>query len=89
MRSALIDFHAKHYSANLMSLAVLGRQSLDDLEQLVVPLFAAVPNRDVPRPSWPILPYPDESLRRHLRVVPVKYAIAQRTEGLAAVLHAL
>jgi insulysin len=68
VRSALIDFHARHYSANLMSLAVLGRQSLDELEQLVVPLFAAVPNRDVPLPTWPHEPYPAERLRRHFKV---------------------
>ena len=72
VRRALIDFHAKHYSANLMSLAVLGRQSLEELEQLVVPLFAAVPNLDAPLPSWPHPPYPDERLRRHFKVVPVK-----------------
>lgn len=41
----LKDFHSTFYSANLMTLCVLSKQSLDDLEELVVPLFSSVPNR--------------------------------------------
>ena len=73
VRSALVQFHASHYSSNLMSLAVLGRETLEALEALVAPLFAAVHNRLVPPPAWPdAFPYPNERLCRHYRVVPVK-----------------
>lgn len=47
VRDELVRFYKKHYSADVMRLAVLGRESLDDLEILVRELFAEVPNRDV------------------------------------------
>lgn len=47
VRDELIDFYREYYSANLMRLAVLGSESLDELEAMVRKRFAAVPNRDV------------------------------------------
>eukprot|EP00752_Nemacystus_decipiens_P004086 g3739.t1 len=38
----LVDFHAKHYRAPLMQLVVLGRQSLDELQGMVVSSFSGV-----------------------------------------------
>ena len=35
-----------------MHLAVMGRQSLDELQALVARLFADVPNNDLPRPAF-------------------------------------
>ena len=73
LRNALLRFHSTHYSASRMSLAVLGRESLDALQQLVVPLFAPVQTHaPLPLPRYPHPPYPDECLRRYLRVVPMK-----------------
>ena len=72
LRDALIDFYGAHYSANRMSLAVLGRESLEELAHLVVPLFSAVRNQAPPPLVWAHPPYPDACLRRHFRVVPVK-----------------
>ena len=72
LRAALLEFHATHYSSNLMSLCVLGREPLDQLAQCVVPLFAAVPNKSLARPTWPHEPYPPSQLGRHFRVLPVK-----------------
>lgn len=46
IRDALIRFYERYYSANLMTLAVLGTESLDTLEQQVRKDFAAVPNRN-------------------------------------------
>lgn len=45
VRDDMIDFYNRHYSANVMRLAVLGSQSLDELEALVRPLFSQVPDR--------------------------------------------
>jgi secreted Zn-dependent insulinase-like peptidase len=45
VREDLLRFYDKYYSANLMRLVVLGAQPLDELESLVVPMFAAVPNK--------------------------------------------
>lgn len=47
VREDLLDFYRRYYSANLMSLVVLGSQGLDDLEALVTETFSAVPNHDV------------------------------------------
>lgn len=48
VRDELIRFYKAHYSANLMRLAVLGNESLDELEAMTRQMFAAVPNRNAP-----------------------------------------
>lgn len=45
VRDDLITFYDKHYSANVMRLVVLGTQSLDELQEIVVPMFSQVPDR--------------------------------------------
>ncbi len=47
VRDDLLRFYEQYYSANLMSLVVLGRGSLDELETMVREMFSAVPNRGV------------------------------------------
>lgn len=47
VRDDLIAFYDKHYSANVMRLAVLGREPLDELEAMVRQKFSRVPNRGV------------------------------------------
>lgn len=43
IRDDLWAFYRQHYTPELMSLVVLGRQSLDELQALVLPRFAAIP----------------------------------------------
>ena len=50
VRELLLHFHATYYSANIMKCCVLGRESLDDLEQLCITKFAQIPNHNVTRP---------------------------------------
>jgi secreted Zn-dependent insulinase-like peptidase len=45
VREDLLRFYDQYYSANLMRLVVLGKQPLDELEALVTPMFAPVPNK--------------------------------------------
>lgn len=47
VRDDLLAFYAKHYSANQMTLVVLGPQNLEDLRTLVESNFSAVPNHDI------------------------------------------
>lgn len=47
VREELLSFYEERYSADVMRLAVLGRESLDELESLVRTTFADVPNRNV------------------------------------------
>lgn len=46
IRDDLLRFYQKHYSANAMRLVVMGKQSLNELQDLVTPIFSEVPNRD-------------------------------------------
>ncbi|SFM43640.1 insulinase family protein [Marinobacter zhejiangensis] len=45
LRPDLVQFWQQQYSANLMTLVVIGPQSLDQLEAMVRPRFSAIENR--------------------------------------------
>jgi len=45
LRDALLQQYERYYSANLMSAAILGSQSLDQLEVLARTYFSDIPNR--------------------------------------------
>ena len=45
VRADLLAFYEKYYSADLMTLVVLGRQSLGQLEVVVRGLFSSIPNK--------------------------------------------
>ncbi len=46
LRQQLLDFYARHYSADLMTLAVVGRESVHELANMARQLFSAVPDRE-------------------------------------------
>lgn len=52
VRKKFMDFHERHYSANRMKLVILGRESLDVLEEWAADLFAGVRNKDLPQNRW-------------------------------------
>ncbi|OAP64900.1 hypothetical protein AYL99_00872 [Fonsecaea erecta] len=52
IRDEFIRFYERHYSANRMKLVVLGRESLDELENWVVELFSEVKNKNLPQNRW-------------------------------------
>ena len=47
VRDALIDFHNNYYSANIMTLAVMGKESVDVLEQWVRELFSDIADKKI------------------------------------------
>jgi insulysin len=51
LRESLIEFYNKYYSANQMTLAVVGPQSLDTLKEMVQEGYGNIPNRNVPKPE--------------------------------------
>jgi len=53
LRPDLIEFWQNHYSSNIMTLAVYGPQSLDELEQMVRERFTAVENRNLTAQKHP------------------------------------
>lgn len=72
VRNELLAFHQKWYSANIMTLAVLGKENLDDLEDLVVSLFSDVVNKNILAPVWEEPPFSKNELMLKGYVVPIK-----------------
>ncbi|XP_052772336.1 insulin-degrading enzyme-like [Mya arenaria] len=72
VREELLKFHDQYYSANLMSLTILGKENLDQLSEMVVPLFSGVDNLDLSIPEWTEHPYGPEQLGNMCYVTPVK-----------------
>jgi insulysin len=67
----LLAFHRRYYSANRMTLALTGPQSLDQLEQWARTYFAPVPDTDRPELVWPADVLPPKPALRLLRMAPV------------------
>ena len=51
LRERVIDFYHRYYDANVMNLAVVAPQPLDELEALVVERFADIPDHDLSAPT--------------------------------------
>ncbi|KAL4892080.1 Metalloenzyme, LuxS/M16 peptidase-like protein [Aspergillus ambiguus] len=72
VRSEFIKFYEKHYSSNRMKLVVLGRESLDDMEQWVTELFSGVKNKDLPQNRWDdVQPWLEGDLSKQIFAKPV------------------
>lgn len=71
VRQELLKFHMDHYSANLMKLVVIGRDSLDTLESWVSEKFSAVKNTNRPPPKYPASPLTKNELGKLIFVKPV------------------
>jgi len=72
LRDELIAFHKKYYSSNIMRLAVLGNNSLNELEEMVVDIFSKVNNKNNIPQSFPTNPYLPEHLSKRVNVVPMR-----------------
>ncbi|CAK9808752.1 Insulin-degrading enzyme [Anthophora quadrimaculata] len=72
VRERLLQFHKKFYSSNLMALCVLGKESLDDLQNMVVELFSQVENKKIEVPVWPEHPFNEEHFQTKWYIVPIK-----------------
>lgn len=68
IRDELIDFYHRYYSANLMTVAVLGPQSLDELEQLVRTAFTPIENRQASAPVDQVPLFADGTLPAQLNI---------------------
>ncbi len=72
LRQELIDFYNHYYSANLMSLVVLGNQSPEQLENMVRSKFAAVQNHGTQAPQSDLPLFSDEQLPAQLTIQTLK-----------------
>lgn len=72
VREELLKFHSHWYSSNIMSLAILGKESLDELEAMAVEMFAKVEDKNIDAPIWKEHPFKDDQLQTIIHVVPIK-----------------
>ncbi|KJH53656.1 peptidase, M16 family [Dictyocaulus viviparus] len=72
-REALLKFHKEWYSSNIMSLCIIGNESLDEMESYLSSFgFDAIENKNVQCRKWLESPYGREQLRKRIEIVPVK-----------------
>uniref|UniRef100_A0A0N5B6N8 Insulin-degrading enzyme n=1 Tax=Strongyloides papillosus TaxID=174720 RepID=A0A0N5B6N8_STREA len=74
LRDELLKFHEKYYSSNLMTFCVVGKDTLDELEQMVLEKdFGKIVNKNVPSKTWKINEfYGKAETGIKLEIVPVK-----------------
>ncbi|KAK0161382.1 hypothetical protein PV327_009858 [Microctonus hyperodae] len=72
VRDELLKFHNTWYSSNNMALSVLGKENLDDLEAMVINMFAEVENKNVAAPEWPEHPFNNDHFGHKWFIVPIK-----------------
>ncbi|XP_026471826.1 insulin-degrading enzyme-like [Ctenocephalides felis] len=72
VRDELLKFHNRWYSSNIMTLSILGKESLNDLERLARDLFGSVSNKKVQAQIWPDHPYTKEQFATKTFIQPIK-----------------
>mmetsp|Transcript_15952 Transcript_15952/g.22803 ORF Transcript_15952/g.22803 Transcript_15952/m.22803 type:complete len:909 (-) Transcript_15952:68-2794(-) len=73
VRQELLNFHHQFYSSNISYLVVLGKESLEELKQIVDTCFALIKNKNLPVPQFGTFsrPFSSAELMRCVKVVPV------------------
>lgn len=72
IRDELLDFYQLHYSANEMTLAIIGNYDLATLEQWTVEKFSAIPRREVIAKAQRPELYQADDLPLDLQIEPIK-----------------
>lgn len=74
VRDQLLAFHKRYYSAHSMQLCILGVESIPDLQEMVLRIFADVDSREVEIPDFSDagMPISPEYLGKAVYVVPIK-----------------
>lgn len=72
VRERLLEFYNGHYSANLMKLCVIGRESIEQLESWTVEKFTDVKNTNRSTPSYAPPPFTQDQLLCLIKAEPVK-----------------
>ena len=71
-RGELIEFYDKHYSANIMGLALLSSHSLEKLESWATQYFSNIPNKNIERNAHDPEVIVEEKAVRIINIEPVK-----------------
>ncbi|MES2604840.1 MAG: insulinase family protein, partial [Pseudomonadota bacterium] len=76
LRNALLEHYERYYSANLMSVAIFGKESPDQLEAWARKYFSAVENRHRAKPSSNVPLFNPGSLPLQVNIEPIRDARA-------------
>lgn len=71
-RSQIIAWNQEHYQAGAMKLVVLGRDSLDELQEMAQELFGSIRPGEGVKQDYQSLPWPQDKLGRIIYTVPLK-----------------
>ncbi|KAM3582293.1 metalloprotease [Umbelopsis sp. WA50703] len=72
IRDELLKFHDKYYSANIMKLCIVGRESLDQMTTWTVEKFKDVRNKDIDAPAFEGHALTPNELMKTIFIKPVK-----------------
>ncbi|KAL5111762.1 Insulin-degrading enzyme [Taenia crassiceps] len=72
IRDELFKFYKRFYSSSIMAVTILGKESLDEMEDRYASLFENIPNRNVVPKSWLTTPWTKEYLQQKIYMVPVR-----------------
>ncbi|QOR37466.1 peptidase M16 [Billgrantia diversa] len=72
LRQRVIDFYQSHYDANVMHLAVVAPQPLDELEAMVTERFAGIADRGLERPMIEEPLIEEENLPRYVALQSIR-----------------
>jgi insulysin len=72
IRQILLEFHNRYYSANIMKLVVLGKDTIEQLTEWIVEKFSSVKNMNVTVPTFSSNPLSKEQLTTSVMLKPVK-----------------
>ncbi|RWS10769.1 Insulin-degrading enzyme-like protein [Dinothrombium tinctorium] len=72
VRKELLKFHDDWYSSNLMCLAVLGKEPIEKLKEIIVSMFKNIENLNITVPVWNENPFGVNQLKKEIHVVPIR-----------------
>ncbi|KAI8924023.1 Metalloenzyme, LuxS/M16 peptidase-like protein [Entophlyctis helioformis] len=72
LRRILLDFHDQYYSANIMKVAVIGKEPISQLIDWVVSKFSPIKDKDTPVPVFSNDALTAAELGKEIRIKPVK-----------------
>ncbi|KAG0054713.1 Insulinase (Peptidase M16) [Gryganskiella cystojenkinii] len=72
VRAELIAFYNKYYSASIMKVTILGRDSLDKLTEWAVDKFSEIRNLGITPPAFPNSPWTSKELLTTIYMKPVQ-----------------
>ncbi|XP_063684663.1 uncharacterized protein LOC134818889 isoform X2 [Bolinopsis microptera] len=69
IQDRLWDFYDRYYSANLITVAIIGNETLDTLQEWAEEIFTAIPNKEKTKPVFNQLPFPPGDKRYISRAI--------------------